>query len=177
MAEQDHARIPVPEYDDPKELWAFYGLTAYEAQLLEQSLINLAAVLQLPEPHALTREAFEEMFSALNRRTPGKLIHATKKLGPFPDGAEAQLMEALEKRNYLVHHFFRTHDEDLMSETGRRQMIDELRDLLALLQNADRVVEALYRPLWVRYGADENFMAAERAAMKERAERRDRVTP
>lgn len=175
MSEQGRARVPEPEYDDPKELWAFYGLTAYQAQLLEQSLISLAAVLQLPEPHVLTREAFEEVFDDLNRKTLGKLIGAAKKLGPLPNGAEALLMEALEKRNYLVHHFFRTHDEDLISETGRCEMINELRDLLVFLQKVDRAVEDIYRPLWVRYGVDDSFMATELAAMRARAERRDQA--
>jgi hypothetical protein len=35
-------RIHEPEYDDPKEPYAFFGLAAYYAQCFEQILIHLA---------------------------------------------------------------------------------------------------------------------------------------
>lgn len=41
-----HLEVPVPDYDDPKEVYAFFGLTFYWAQVLEQGLVNLAVALQ-----------------------------------------------------------------------------------------------------------------------------------
>ena len=42
--------IETPEIDDccEKEIYAFFGLAAYWAQILEHSALNLAIVLNLP---------------------------------------------------------------------------------------------------------------------------------
>jgi hypothetical protein len=38
--------VPVPEDSDPKEVYAFFGLCAFHAQVLEQGLINLVVGLK-----------------------------------------------------------------------------------------------------------------------------------
>ena len=66
--------IPVPDLDDPKELYAFAGLALYQANLLEASLINLAVVLQLDRVKVITREFFEATFDNVEAKTLGKLL-------------------------------------------------------------------------------------------------------
>ena len=36
---------PAPNYDDPKELYAFFGLAFYKANVLEHGVMNLAVAL------------------------------------------------------------------------------------------------------------------------------------
>lgn len=36
----NHRNIPEPVYDDPKELYAYSGLAFYNAQVLNQGVVN-----------------------------------------------------------------------------------------------------------------------------------------
>jgi hypothetical protein len=51
--------------------------------------------------------------------------------------------EALERRNYLTHHFFRTHNFALYSEKGRETMTAELKEIGEKLDLAKRTLEAM----------------------------------
>ena len=165
--------IPHPDYDNPKEIWAFFGLTAYSANLIEQSLVNLAVVLQLPALNLLSREAFEETFGDLEERTLGQLLKAARLATSIPDDLDELLHQALRKRNYLIHRFFREHAEDALSNAGRRLMINELRDMLAFLKDLDPRLQRIYLALWQEYGVDDDFIRKEFAEMQARARERN----
>lgn len=69
--------LPAPDYDDPKEIYAFCGLAVYYVQLLEHSLRCLAAVLRLAGPGLLTQEEFDRIGVWLDGHTLGQLLKAT----------------------------------------------------------------------------------------------------
>lgn len=158
--------IPVPDLDDPKELYAFAGLALYQANLLEASLINLAVVLQLDRVKAITREFFESTFNNVEAKTLGQLLRATRSLTTFSVEVDAVLAAALDKRNYLAHNFFREHANDLIHDSGVSSMITELASMMTLFQQADELVTPLYLSLWQKYGVDEATIEAELAAAK-----------
>ena len=49
--------------------------------------------------------------------------------------------EALERRNYLTPHFFRSHNFALYSEEGRKMMTAELKEIQAQLNVAHRMLD------------------------------------
>jgi hypothetical protein len=51
--------------------------------------------------------------------------------------------EALDRRNYVTHHFFRTHNFRLYSEEGRKEMLAELKEIRAQLGLAQQMLEAM----------------------------------
>lgn len=163
--------IPEPNYDDPKEVYAFYGLAMYTAQLVEHSLLNLAAVLQL-RAKVITRDLFDATFYDLDKKTLGKLLTVTGSLMQFSEQTDLILEDVLRKRNYLTHHFFREHAATFLHPHGRRQMSDELRVLIADFQAADRLLTPIYLSLWKRYGVDQAFIEREIQAMKNEVDKR-----
>ena len=165
--------LPPADYEDPMSVWAFFGLAVYAANLVEQSLVNLAAVLQIPAVNVVTQQELDEIFEELDRKTLGQLLFSAGKLIDIPEALGTNLYGVLDKRNYLVHSFFRIHAEDALSDVGRRIMIDELRDLIAFLKEVDPELECLYMPLWERYGINEAFVQAQWVAAQARAAARD----
>lgn len=158
--------IPTPDLDDPKEIYAFAGLALYQANLVEASLINLGVVLKLEQVQAITRQLFDSIFQNLEAKTLGQLLKATRSLITVPSEVDSVLSKTLEERNFLIHNFFRYHAGDIINDKGQALMIDRLRSMIGLFQEADSLVTPIYLSLWEKYGVNESFIQRELADME-----------
>jgi hypothetical protein len=156
--------IPTPNFEDPNEVFAFYGLAMYSAQVLEDGVLNIAAALHVIETPVISRELFEAVFSKLDLATLGSLLRATRSQVAVDPTLDELLCDALEKRNYLAHRFFREHAFAFTSEHGRAIMIQGLRAMIAVFQAADEALTPLCLKLWARFGVDEAWIEREMAA-------------
>lgn len=165
----------IPQIDNccDKEAYAFFGLAAYMAQVLEHGAINLALAASLPEVHLVTRQLFEKINTSLEKQTFGQLLTACKKAVNIPQATSERLTEALELRNMLAHRYFRERAEEFMSEAGRQHMKEELQVIIGKLHEADNLLEAIYLPILAKYGVTQEFMILEMAKMQERAKAAD----
>ncbi len=164
--------IPGPEYDDPKEVYAFFGLTFYCAQVLEQGLVNLAVALKAKGVPGVTFGHVGELYERFGTQTFAQLLGATRKVVDFPAEWERDLMEAVKKRNYLAHRFFVEHSYDHATDQGRRKMIDELREILAFLKKTDRALDDVWHKAWEALGITQEWW--DRQARRLIQEARDR---
>ena len=153
----DRARpeTPEPDYDDPKEVYAFFGLAAYGAQLLEQGIVNLLVGLRIQGKTTPTWGDVRNLYEKADRHTLGHLLKAVGELAPIDPALEDRLLQALTKRNYLMHRFFVEHAESLLSAKGKRRMINELREIIAFLKVIDLQVDELWLAIWRTYGFTE----------------------
>jgi hypothetical protein len=165
-------KAPEPDYDDPKEVYAFFGLASYNAQVLERSLVNFAAVLKTANTPGITREMVDDLYDALEPKTFGQLLRVARTTGALLPELEAELERALAERNQLTHHFFWDHAEDFMSNPGRRTMIDRLRPLIELFSSVDKQLESITLDAMRRNGITENVLDKEYAELLQRAETR-----
>ena len=122
-----------------RELYAEFGMTAEKAQVLEVEAGNVAlAFLALTvkpgeKVAADKREFFRQIVEDANRQNLGKLLRTVKSLGKYSDAMLETIDTALERRNYLVHRFFPTHNFALFTPDGRAQMIQELHQIRSTL--------------------------------------------
>lgn len=158
--------IPIPDLNDPKEVYAFAGLALYNANLVEASLINLAAALQLDRVRGITRELFDEIFENLETKTLGKLLKATRSLTTVPPEIDLVLSRTLDERNYLAHHFFREHAGDITHDVGYVLMIERLLSMIQLFKEADDLLTPIYLSIWKKFGVDDSFIEKELAEMR-----------
>jgi hypothetical protein len=86
---------------------------------------------------------FRAVVDDVNRRTFGYLLNHIKKTMSLSDSMITIVDEALERRNYLTHHFFRTHNFALYSEEGRKAMMSELEEIQKKLDLAHDVLVAM----------------------------------
>jgi len=158
MHSENMPDIPNPDYDDPKEIYAFFGLTYYKAAVLEHGVLNLAVALLATETPGITVGQVDKLYESYDKKTFGQVIRAARQRFNFPADLESDLKMALEQRNYLAHRFFVDHDIDLQLPEGRRQMIDELIDILRHLQSVDIRMDDLWMSAWEPLGVTKEWI-------------------
>lgn len=167
--------IPEPDGDEPKEVFAFFGLASYAAQVLEAELVNLIVATHLVEDIPDNADDIEALFSKHFTLTLGRLLRIASTRASLPAESEALISKALEARNRLAHRFFGDHSENFMSAAGRRDMLLELREMTILFRLADAASEQISGRLFESLGVAWNVVRRELSIMKARAEARDRA--
>ena|ERR1700733_14581613 len=71
------------------------------------------------------------------------LLKQIRKIGGVSEGIQHMVDEALEKRNYLIHNFFRSQNLQMNSEDGRKEMIADLRAIHTSLSRAHAVLAGM----------------------------------
>ena len=145
---------PKHELDD---LYAKFGRAAEMAQVMEIEAGNLALsyVLIAFDVDNLTNEQklfLKSLSEDIDRRTFGNLIKLLKKSMNVDQTIEDAIDSALEKRNYLTHRFFRTHNFAIHSAEGRAKMIEELSDLYETFSFAHTILHGMTHTLNELFG-------------------------
>src|SRR5687768_9265405 len=86
-----------------KEVYASFGLAYYHSECLHRELGNTYSFLTFSEPSHLTTHRAEEKMAFAYSLTLGKLVEELKDL--LPNDLYNKLELAVEKRNFLAHHF------------------------------------------------------------------------
>jgi hypothetical protein len=136
--------IPADQY----ELYAEFGMAAELAQVLEVAAGNvalgfLAMFVKTDEITPEQTEMYRAIVDDVNRKTFGSLLKHLKKTINLSDSIFKVIDEALERRNYLTHHFFRSHNFALYSKSGRETMSAELKEISGKLGLAKRTLDAM----------------------------------
>lgn len=166
-----NSEVPDIENCCVKEAYAFFGLAAYCAQVLEHGAIHLAYAASLPDVHLVTPALHDELNNSLARKTFGQLLVACRKAVEIPDDTLDKLLEALELRNMLTHRYFRERADKFMSDGGRQLMMSELQEIIRKFKAADTLLEGIYMPILKKYGVTEEYV--EKALEKMQHEARE----
>jgi len=134
--------------NDIREIYFEFGRAAEMAQLMELEAGNLALVYatMLVDTSNITdeqREFFQALIQDVNKRTFGNLWEQIQKIGQMDDTIIAAVSEGLDKRNYLMHRFFRKHNIAIHSIEGRRAMLEELCEIQTALNRANIVLSLM----------------------------------
>lgn len=141
-------QIPEPDYDDPKGIYSFFGLTFYMANVLEHGVMNLAVALLSKDVPGITVEDVDRLYESFDKKTFGQVIRAAKAKFDFSESFAAELELALDHRNYLAHRFFIVHDIDILTKSGRHKMIDELIEIVEHLKKVDQEMDKMWISAW-----------------------------
>lgn len=147
------------EDEHVKTVYAHFGLAVYLAQVLEHGLANALMCAELLPSRAgtpVSRKQWEAEFDSFMERqfkgTLARLIRSLTRATPVPANLENLLTEALEKRNFLAHHFFRERAEAFISREGREKMLEELEKAQKLFEVADERLSEVVKPMREKYG-------------------------
>jgi hypothetical protein len=171
MSEDSVTKISVDQY----ELYAEFGMVAEKAQVLEFEAGNvaLAFLTIFIDKNDITpelTEVFSHIVDDLNRKTFGAMVRQLQKTLNLSDSIIAVIDEALERRNYLTHHFFRTHNFRLFSEEGRKIMMAELKEIQAKLDKAHQMMSAI-SSLMIQIAGRDNLDLNKAVEMQTRGKR------
>lgn len=165
--------IAEPENYEAKEVYAFFGLAAYCSQVFEQAALHLAAALHVYAMSPRTQEGVDATWDRLDRQTLGQLLASARQLTTIDPTIDELLCAAIDRRNDLVHRFFERNSERFMVESGRKSMIQELREATGLFQRADRAATELFLPISSAMGLTEEVIEATFERMKADLEARE----
>lgn len=117
--------------EDHREVWAHFGVVAFQVSHLEEALVTILLALAKRDGRVVTPEQFDQMerrIHFIDKKTLGTLLKDVRKVVPATPEAEAVLKGAVERRNYLMHHFFRERLFALSTVEGRQRMLAELEE-------------------------------------------------
>jgi hypothetical protein len=132
------------EDEEYRDVFTRFGLAAYRVQCLETLLISfllLDARLNGTAPTVADVEALEVFLQ--KKKTLGVLISDLRKRVSLPARAEEIMGLAVDKRNFLIHHFFRERAFEFATDAGRKRMLDELRETQAVVYLAEGAAKDL----------------------------------
>ncbi|HWQ19990.1 MAG TPA: hypothetical protein VN455_09460 [Methanotrichaceae archaeon] len=154
MASNSHVEIPEPDDYGPKEVYAFFGLASYYAQILEIGILTMVVAFRCKELH-ITRGEFDALYAEYNKKTLGQLLMRARKSISIPNDIDTLLGEALLRRNWLIHHYFADRSAQFNTEIGRQQMLSELQSIIRVFGEADHAIEPIYTPVLEEFGVNE----------------------
>ncbi len=120
--------------------------------------MNLAVALLAKDVPGVTVGDVDRLYDSFDKKTFGQIISVAKRRFNFSEPFANELQLALDHRNHLAHRFFIVHDIDLLTDSGRRKMIDELIEILNQLKNVDRKMDKLWMSAWKTLGITEEWI-------------------
>lgn len=111
------------------ELYAMYGQAAYLAQCFEGDLTAILLALKGLNDATPSLEELERFDARNIRKTLGALLNDLHGNVSLDSDVAELFADALAHRNRLVHHFYREHATDMLSDAGRDMMITEIRQM------------------------------------------------
>lgn len=151
--------MPNDETDNELEtLYAQFGRTAEMAQVMELEAGNLALAYALIafDVDNLTDEEkrfLQSVSEDIDRRTFGNLVRFMKEGMNIDQSIEDAVSSALDKRNYLTHGFFRTHNFGINSAEGRAKMAEELAEIYETVSRAHTILHGMTHTLNEVFGS------------------------
>ena len=119
------------------EVYAKFGLAMYQAQCLERELAIALATVYGARANRIARAELDRLFESNFHQTLGQLINRMRKTVDVPKDVQLALGQALERRNWLAHHYFWDRAGQFVTAKGRNSMIRELLDIANLLNRTD----------------------------------------
>ena len=148
-----------------RDTYAHFGLAIYQVQVLEHTIVNAMVVARMPDRDRISRRAIDGFMDREFDRTLGRLVRELGKYASVPDDLVDVLSQALEKRNWLVHDYFRERAEQFVTDSGCHQMIAELDVAQRQFHSAGERLDLLLRPVRERFGVTDEAIAEHVSAL------------
>jgi hypothetical protein len=117
----------------------------YHIQCLERTLAMLGSTVYNPDADHITRTQYDAILEDNFKKTLGQLISKIKKSVDLPDDFEKKLADALEKRNFIAHHYFWKRAMKFSHTRGQEEMLAELIQLSNYFKIMDRELTLVQR--------------------------------
>ncbi|MBI5715835.1 MAG: hypothetical protein HZC38_20740 [Chloroflexi bacterium] len=127
-----------------KEVFAQFGAAYYHSEVLHRGLCNIYSLATFDKVEDITRPRVEEKLAVAFSLTLGQMVEKTKEL--FPSDLQQRLEVALDKRNYLAHHFWFERNPLMFSEQGLLELRQELLELTDLFSKLDEAITEYFKP-------------------------------
>ena len=134
------------ELDDDlrREVYTRFGLAYYQSECLHRELCMILAWSGLPSPGLITRPRVVERLAHAFSLTLGDV--AAKLEGVLPAELRGELREAVDRRNFLAHHFWFERAHLMFSVEDVHELIVELNEDTELFDRLDTKISEWSEP-------------------------------
>ena len=148
------------ELDDDliREVYASFGLAYYQSECLHRELCMILAWSGLPSPDLITRPRVAERLAHAFSLTLGDV--AAKLEGVLPAELRGELREAVDRRNFLAHHFWFERAHLMFSVEDVHELIVELNEDTELFDRLDTQLSEWSEPKLRALGLTDEVMQA-----------------
>ena len=138
------------EYENEDEngklrlIYTYFGLSIYFIQVIEETFSIMLWTNRIFKKKVKSNREVNEIIDSIenSKKTMGPIINEIKQSYALTSKTANDLKQVLEKRNYLVHKYFKFEIQKCYSELGRKEMlqffgefIDQSRELDSELNN------------------------------------------
>jgi hypothetical protein len=132
------------EDDQCRDVYAHYGVAAFFAQAFEKNLINFLLIHARATNSQFTRQEFDDLEAYLHKKkTLGQLLKDIGAVVTYDKESESLISTALDRRNFLMHHYFWEKANEFMTSSGCACMFAELTAVRELFQRANDLAVCL----------------------------------
>jgi hypothetical protein len=149
------------EAESRREMFARYGVAAYQAQCFEFELGNILSLQIRLDGKVNSLEELFTLDERISKKTLGGLLTEVRKFVNFDTKSEEILNEGLSKRNYLTHNYFSDNSIKILSLLGRDEMIIQLDNLSEAFKIAEALVQNLTKLLMQKLGITDEHVKTE----------------
>jgi hypothetical protein len=143
-------------WKDADQMWAKrsqvynrFGIAAHTASEIEGKLVIILSAVYHKEKTFLAIEDYYRLFAEHSRKTLGQLVKLFRERASLPEYFDETVTEALDRRNYLIHRFFRDKADDFKSPNGCDALVTQLVTINDSLDAADQYLGDLLDS-WLR---------------------------
>jgi hypothetical protein len=119
----------IPDCDQAMEVFAAYGLAAFESAGLEESIVLLLAIEAMVSGADRGSDEMRELMNTRRRKTLGQLLSEAKATQLMPDEVIDRFSEALVDRNWLIHRFHRELIPEVVDPVRLASLVARLRGM------------------------------------------------
>lgn len=143
------------ENEHCKTVLARAGAALSQAQVLESAVQNLLVISGIVSRDVTSLAAFDQLDEKLRQFTLGRLLREFRKETVLNAEEEKTIDQALDRRNFVAHHFFKERVVEFAGREGRDSMIAELLSYEDLFMEAEAIVSALAHAIATHIGVTE----------------------
>jgi len=144
-----------PTDEDIKEVYARFGLAYYMGEVLHRGVCHLYLGLRTPD-HGVTGPRIDELMREAYSETLGGIFGKVRHA--LSDELASRLASAVEKRNYLAHHFWFEQVHMLSSAEGAAALVEQLARTVAEFDQINVEIERLARADLHRRGITDEML-------------------
>ena len=155
-------RMLESEEGQTNAIFACFGSAAQHGWLFEVALEEFLLTYNKLCKKSLDLNDLEAIEKKLSKQTMGRLLAEFRKHVTIDDHTVEQCMDsALQKRNFLIHHFFRKRQEKFRTEKGRMELLAELVAIERELKHATDLTNGMRVAVSRKLGLNNDSMKAE----------------
>ncbi len=160
--------------DEHREVYLHFGAVAARVSGFETVLMNILLMVAKRGGKLTTDAELDELEQKLhNSKTLGELIGDVVKEVPIEEKVKKLMADALKRRNFLMHRFFRERVFAFETAAGRKRMVEELKEAHAYVLVATNFAGQLAMDIGKHFGMTPEAIAEEAERMRRDAREAD----